>query len=56
MTDLSGKAALVTGTSGGIGAGIIKSLAAGGVGLTARRTDQLELVKAVIESSGGTAT
>lgn len=56
-TDLTGKTALITGASGGIGAGIAKSLAAAGVlvGLAARRTDRLELVKAEIESSGGTA-
>ncbi len=48
MTDLSGKAALVTGASGGIGAEIARQLHAAGatVGLSGTRTEPLEALAA----------
>ena len=48
MTDLAGKAALVTGASGGIGAAIARSLHAAGatVGLSGTRTEPLEALAA----------
>lgn len=50
MFDLSGKTALVTGASGGIGGGIAKALAAQGarVALSGTRVEALEKVKAEI--------
>lgn len=58
MTDLTGKTALVTGASRGIGAGIAKELAAKGahVILLARTQGALEEVDDQIQAAGGTAT
>lgn len=55
--DLSGRTALVTGASSGLGRRFAKILAAGGanVVLTARRLDRLEELKVEIEASGGRA-
>jgi NAD(P)-dependent dehydrogenase (short-subunit alcohol dehydrogenase family) len=55
--DLSGKIALVTGASGGLGRHFALTLAGSGakVALAARRTEQTAAVVAEIESSGGTA-
>lgn len=52
---LSGKVAVVTGSSGGIGAAIAQTLASAGaqVVLGARRVDELEKVKAKIEAEVG---
>lgn len=57
MTDLSGKTALITGASGGLGAHFAKVLAAHGakVILAARRSDALEQVAQTIASTGGNA-
>ncbi|TDO49057.1 NADP-dependent 3-hydroxy acid dehydrogenase YdfG [Kribbella sp. VKM Ac-2527] len=54
---LTGRVAVVTGASSGIGAATAKRLAAGGaaVALLARRTDRLESLVKEIESDGGTA-
>lgn len=51
MFDLSGKTALVTGASGGIGGGIAKALAAQGatVALSGTRVEALEKVKAELD-------
>ncbi|CAM9262432.1 unnamed protein product [Choristocarpus tenellus] len=53
--ELSGKVAIVTGASGGIGASIAETLAKAGavVALGARRLDALESIKAKIESVVG---
>ena len=55
--DLTGKIALVTGASGGLGRHFALTLAAAGakVALAARRTEQTEAVAGEIEESGGTA-
>lgn len=55
--DLSDKTALVTGASGGLGAGFAKALAEHGakVALAARRMDRLEALAAEICSAGGLA-
>lgn len=52
---LSGKVAVVTGSSGGIGAAIAETLASAGacVVLSARRLEELEKVKARIEAEVG---
>jgi NAD(P)-dependent dehydrogenase (short-subunit alcohol dehydrogenase family) len=54
---LSGKTALVTGASTGIGREISKAIAAEGarVYLTARSNDRLEETRSIIESAGGSA-
>jgi len=56
-TDLSGKVALVTGTTSGLGRRFAQVLAQCGakVVLTGRRVERLEEVKAEIEGLGGTA-
>ncbi len=58
MTDLTGKLALVTGASRGIGAATAEALAAAGahVVLTARTTGALEEVEERIHAAGGSAT
>lgn len=55
--DLSGKVALVTGASSGLGVQFAKTLAASGaaIALAARRQAQLEAVVAEIEAAGGKA-
>src|SRR5579872_5298356 len=55
--DLTGKIALVTGASGGLGRHFALTLAAAGakVALAARRLDQTAAVAAEIESGGGVA-
>ncbi|MFC2251203.1 SDR family oxidoreductase [Labrys portucalensis] len=57
MTNLSGKVALITGASSGIGAATALKLAGAGVkvGIAARRTDRLEALKADIAKEGGEA-
>jgi NAD(P)-dependent dehydrogenase (short-subunit alcohol dehydrogenase family) len=55
--DLSGRVALVTGASGGLGAQFARTLAKAGAGvvLAARRTDRLKDLRAEIEADGGDA-
>ena len=55
--DLSGRVALVTGASGGLGAQCAKTLAAAGAGvvLASRRLDKLKDLRAEIEAAGGDA-
>jgi len=55
--DLSGRVALVTGASGGLGAQFAKTLAAAGAGvvLASRRVDKLKDLRAEIEAAGGDA-
>ena len=55
--DLSGRVALVTGASGGLGAQFAKTLARAGaaVVLASRRVDKLKALRAQIEAEGGAA-
>ena len=55
--DLSGRVALVTGASSGLGAQFAKTLAAAGAGvvLASRRVDRLRDLRAEIEAAGGNA-
>jgi len=55
--DLSGRVALVTGASGGLGAQFARTLAKAGAGvvLAARRTERLKTLRAEIEAEGGDA-
>ncbi|MFG1425982.1 SDR family oxidoreductase [Roseixanthobacter glucoisosaccharinicivorans] len=57
MTNINGKAALITGASSGIGAATALKLAARGVkvGIAARRIDRLDALKAEIIKAGGDA-
>ncbi len=57
MFDLTGKTALVTGASSGLGVHFARTLSAAGarVVLAARRLDRLELLAKEIESNGGFA-
>lgn len=57
LFDLTGRTALVTGASSGLGVTFARALAAAGanVVLAARRTDRLEQVAADIEGAGGAA-
>jgi 3-oxoacyl-[acyl-carrier protein] reductase len=57
MFDLTGKTALVTGASGGIGADIARALHAGGgdVGLSGTRTEPLEALAAELGEPGACA-
>ncbi|MGP0089495.1 MAG: SDR family NAD(P)-dependent oxidoreductase [Xanthobacteraceae bacterium] len=57
LFDLTGKVALVTGASGGLGARFAQVLAANGaaVALVARRRDRLQALCAQIEAAGGRA-
>lgn len=58
LFELSGKTALVTGASGGLGAHFARTLADAGahVVLAARRLEKLEALAGEIESAGGKAT
>jgi NAD(P)-dependent dehydrogenase (short-subunit alcohol dehydrogenase family) len=53
--DLSGRVALITGASGGLGEQFAKTLARAGVVLASRRTDRLMALRAHIEAAGGDA-
>ena len=55
--DLSGRVALVTGASGGLGAQFARTLAKAGAGvvLAGRRVERLKTLRAEIESEGGDA-
>src|SRR5688572_6115356 len=55
--DLSGRVALITGASSGLGAQFAKTLAAAGAGvvLAARRVERLKTLRAEIEASDGDA-
>ncbi len=55
--DLSGRVALVTGASSGLGAQFARTLAAAGAGvvLAARRVERLKALRAEIEAEGGVA-
>jgi hypothetical protein len=55
--DLSGRVALVTGASGGLGAQFARTLATAGAGvvLAARRVERLKTLRAEIEAEGGDA-
>jgi NAD(P)-dependent dehydrogenase (short-subunit alcohol dehydrogenase family) len=55
--DLSGRVAMVTGASGGLGAQFARTLAAAGAGvvLAARRVERLKTLRAEIEAAGGDA-
>ncbi len=55
--DLSGRVALVTGASSGLGTQFAKTLAAAGCGvvLAGRRVERLKTLRAEIEASGGDA-
>jgi NAD(P)-dependent dehydrogenase (short-subunit alcohol dehydrogenase family) len=55
--DLSGRVAMITGASGGLGAQFARTLAHAGAGvvLAARRIDRLKLLRAEIEAAGGDA-
>src|SRR5689334_14121876 len=57
MFDLSGKVALVTGASGGLGLHFVRTLSGAGarVALAARRREQLEANVAEIAGAGGEA-
>ena len=57
MTNITGKVALVTGASSGIGAATALKLAAAGakVGIAARRAEKLERIKSEITAKGGGA-
>ncbi|KFG70530.1 SDR family oxidoreductase [Microvirga sp. BSC39] len=57
MSNITGKVALVTGASSGIGAASAVKLAAAGakVGLAARRSEKLERIKCEISAAGGEA-
>ena len=55
--DLSGRVAIITGASGGLGAQFARTLAAAGAGvvLASRRLDKLKALRAEIEGAGGDA-
>ena len=55
--DLSGRVALVTGASSGLGAQFARTLAQSGAGvvLASRRTEKLKLLRSEIEAAGGNA-
>ncbi|RIJ15094.1 SDR family oxidoreductase [Henriciella mobilis] len=57
LFELTGKTAMVTGASGGLGAAFARALAKAGAGvvLAARRLEKLEALAGEIESSGGKA-
>ena len=55
LFDITGKAALVTGASGGLGRAASKGLAAARLVLTGRSEDKLNLLAEEIRRDGGTA-